>query len=114
MAWKAYKKFVTQQSVTEFTAEFEKEYKKANNCRCNVSDTVLANTLLEACKLSDTNEKFILTAVDLKIGKENKVMLTQVISVTYISVAKLIDNASRSPFPKPNELGCHVGLMRTR
>ena len=70
MAWKAYKKFETQQSVTEFTAEFKKEYMKAKKRRCKVSDTVLANTLLEleASKLSDTNEKFILTAVNFEKG----------------------------------------------
>ena len=82
-AWTSYKKITRlvkkkDQPVTEFVAEFEKEYKKAKNCGCVFSDTVLAFCLLEACKLSDTDEKFVLTAVDFILGKQTGNMLTQV------------------------------------
>ena len=79
-AWTSYKKFTRlvkkkDQPVTEFVAEFEKEYKKAKNCGCMFSDTVLAFCLLEACKLSDTDEKFVLTAVDFIHGKQTLYIL---------------------------------------
>ena len=82
-AWTSYKKFTRlvkkkEQLVTEFVAEFEKEYKKAKDCGCVFSDTVLAFCLLEACQLSDTDEKFVLTAVDFILGKQTGNMLTQV------------------------------------
>ena len=82
-AWTSYKRFVRlvkteEQQVTEFIAEFEKEYKKAKECGCVFSDTVLAFSLLEACKLSDVDEKFVLTAIDFKVGKEKKDLLDQV------------------------------------
>ena len=82
-AWARYKKIISlkkneDQSVSEFIADFEKEYAMAKEYGCELSDTVLAFCLLEACKLSDTDEKFILTAVDFKKGKESKDMLEQV------------------------------------
>ena len=82
-AWTSYKRFVRLvktkgQQVTEFIAEFEKEYKKAKDCGCVFSDTVLAFCLLEACKLSDVDEKFVLTGIDFKVGKEKANMLEQV------------------------------------
>ena len=53
-----YKRFVRpvkkrEQLVTEFIAEFEKEYKKAKDTGCVFSDVVLDFCLLEACKLSE-------------------------------------------------------------
>ena len=39
---------------------------------------VLGFTLLESCKLSETGEKFILTALDFKVGKSDKNLLAQV------------------------------------
>ena len=82
-AWTSYKRFVRlvkskEQQVTEFIADFEKEYKKAKECGCVFSDTVLAFCLLEACKLSDVDEKFVLTGIDFKVGKEKGDMLDQV------------------------------------
>ena len=57
-AWISYKRFVRlvknrEQQVTEFIAEFEKEYKKAKDTGCVFSDVVLDFCLLEACKLSE-------------------------------------------------------------
>ena len=81
--WAKYKKFVRlkkreDQPITEFIAEFESAYKEAKDNGCEVSDTVLALNLLESCRLSDTDEKFVLTAIDFKTGKENQDCLDQV------------------------------------
>ena len=81
--WTKYKKFVRlkkgdEQPVNEFIAEFETAYKEAKDNGCEVSDTVLALNLLESCCLSETDEKFVLTAVDFKKGKENGDCLDQV------------------------------------
>ena len=81
--WSKYKKFVRlkkedDKPITEFIAEFETAYKEAKDNGCEVSDTVLALNLLESCRLSDTDEKFVLTAVDFKSGKENNNCLEQV------------------------------------
>ena len=81
--WLKYKKFVRlkkskDQPISEFVAEFESAYKEAKDNGCEVSDTVLALNLLDACDLSETDEKFVLTAVDFKAGKEKKDCLDQV------------------------------------
>ena len=39
---------------------------------------VLGFSLLESCELSETDEKFILTALDFKVGKRDKNLLAQV------------------------------------
>ena len=72
-----YKRFVRlkkdeDQPINEFIAEFEKVYKDAKQNGCEVSDTVLALSLLESCRLSDTDEKFVLTDVDFKEGKQKQ------------------------------------------
>ena len=82
-AWTSYKRFVRLiktkgQQETEFIAEFEKEYKKVKVCGCVFCDTVFAFCLIEACKLSDVDEKFVLTGIDFKVGKEKGDMLDQV------------------------------------
>ena len=81
--WSKYKNFVRLkkadgQPINEFIAEFESAYKEAKENGCEVSDTVLALNLLESCRLSETDEKFVLTAVDFKVGKERKDCLAQV------------------------------------
>ena len=81
--WIKYKKFVRlkksdQQPITEFIAAFDTAYKEAKDNGCEVSDVVLALNLLESCRLSETDEKFVLTAVDFKKGKENGDCLDQV------------------------------------
>ena len=82
-AWTSYKRFVrlakrNSQPVSEFIAEFDKEYKKARECGCVFSDTVLSFFLLESCRLSEVDEKFVLTGIDFKVGKESANMLDQV------------------------------------
>ena len=81
-ALKRYKDFTrlkknTNQTITEFIAVFEGTYTKAKQSGCEFSDMVLAFTLLEACNLSDTDEKFILTRVDFIQGKQNKDLFAQ-------------------------------------
>ena len=82
-AWNKYKEFVRLrikdgQSVSEFIAEFEKAYAKAKSCGNECSDSTLAFNLLEACQLSETDEKFVLTEVNFKDGKDKKDLLEQV------------------------------------
>ena len=82
-AWINYKKFVKlkkidTQPISEFISEFEKHYIKAKESGCDFSDNVLAFNLLESCCLSDTDEKFVLTAIDFKNGKEKKDLFDQV------------------------------------
>ena len=82
-AWYKYKKFIQlkrtdQKPVNEFIADFEKAYAEAKRSGCEFSDTVLAFNLLEACCLSETDEKFVLTAVNFSSGKEKKDLLEQV------------------------------------
>ena len=66
------------QPINEFIAVFDAKYMKAKESGSDFSDIVLAFNLLEACRLSETDEKFVLTAVDFKKGKEQKNMLDQV------------------------------------
>ena len=82
-AWNKYKEFVRLrikdgQAVSDFIAEFEKAYAKAKACGNECSDSTLAFNLLEACRLSETDEKFVLTEVNFKDGKEKKDLLQQV------------------------------------
>ena len=82
-AWSMYKQFTQlkkkhDQPITEFIAEFDKAHSKAKESGCDFSDTVLGFTLLESCELGGTDEKFILTAVDFKEGKEKKNLLEQI------------------------------------
>merc|ERR1719319_2005941 len=95
-SWRNYKQFVrlvkNKQPLTEFVAEFEKRYKKAKDTGCEVSDTVLTFSLLEACELSDTDEKFVLSAIDFKTGKEKKDIFEQVKS-TILDTLKYSNNA---------------------
>ena len=81
--WEKYKQFVRLkkgegQLITEFIAAFESAYKEAKDNGCEVSDTVLALNLLDSCCLSETDEKFVLTGIDFKKGKENGDCLEQV------------------------------------
>ena len=83
LAWTKYKQFTSlqrldDQPITEFIAEFDQAYTKAKEGGCEFSDIVLAFNLLESCQLTETDEKFVLTAVDFKKGKTEKNVLDQV------------------------------------
>ena len=58
------------QPVTEFIAEYDKAHTRARESGSEFSDIVLAFNLLESCQLSETDEKFILTAIDFKSGNK--------------------------------------------
>ena len=82
-AWTKYKEFIrlkkdVNQPVIEFIAEFDKKHKKAKETGCEFSDIVLGFNLLESCDLSETDEKFVLTAVNFKTGKQNNNLLEQI------------------------------------
>ena len=82
-AWSMYKLFTQlkkkqDQPITEFIAEFDQAQSKAKESGCEFSDTVLGFSLLESCELDAIDEKFILTAVDFKEGKEKKNLLEQI------------------------------------
>ena len=81
-AWLKYKRFTQlkkspDQPVTDFIADFDKAHAKAKLSGCEFSDIVLGFKLLEACELSETDEKFVLTAVDFKAGKRDNNLLEQ-------------------------------------
>ena len=74
-AWMKYKSFQKvergkNQEVLAFISDFDREYNLAKAAGCVYSDTILAFRLLEAAKLSENDEKFILTAVDFEEGKK--------------------------------------------
>ena len=82
-AWQKYKEFIRlkknpDQPVNEFIAEFDKKHKRAQETGCEFSDMVLGFNLLESCSLSEIDEKFVLTNVDFKTGKQNKNLLDQI------------------------------------
>ena len=84
LMWTKYKTFTRlrktneQQPITEFIAEFEAAYKDAKDNGCEVSDTVLALSLLDSCNLSEIDVKFVLTDVDFKTGRAQSTCLAQV------------------------------------
>ena len=76
-AWTKYKNFNKISrgdgvAVNDFIAEFEKEYLLAKSAGCEYSDIILAFRLLEGSRLSETDEKFVLTGVDYPEAKTKK------------------------------------------
>ena len=80
-AWSKYKQFIRlkkqiDQPITEFIADFDKAHTRAKESGCEFSDIVLGFNLLESSNLSETDEKFVLTAVDFKaIGGGKNIFL---------------------------------------
>ena len=82
-AWGKYKNFQKvvrsdNMLVNHFIAEFEKEYLLAKTAGCEYSDTLLGFRLLEATKLTEMDEKFVLTGVDFSSAKTKKDLFTQI------------------------------------
>ena len=82
-AWGKYKTFQKvvrsdNMLVNHFIAEFEKEYLLAKTAGCEYSDTLLGFRLLEATKLTEMDEKFVLTGVDFSSAKTKKDLFTQI------------------------------------
>lgn len=59
-------------------SEFEKEYILVKSAGCQYSEIILAFRLLKASKLSEVDEKFVLTGVDYSEAKGKKNLLDQV------------------------------------
>ena len=81
-AWTRYKNFqkvvrTGDIQVNYFIADFEKEYMLAKTAGCDYSDTLLAFRLLEATKLNEMDEKFVLTGVDFSAAKTKKDLFAQ-------------------------------------
>ena len=81
-AWGKYKNFqkvVRSEDtlVNHFIAEFEKEYMLAKTAGCEYSDTLLGFRLLEATKLTEMDEKFVLTGIDFSSAKTKQDLFEQ-------------------------------------
>ena len=81
-AWGKYKNFqkvVRSEDtlVNHFIAEFEKEYMLAKTAGCEYSDTLLGFRLLEATKLTEMDEKFVLTVIDFSSAKTKQDLFEQ-------------------------------------
>ena len=64
--------------VSNHIAEFEKEYLLAKSAGCVYSDVILAFRLLESSRLSEVDEKFVLTGVDYADAKTKNNLFDQV------------------------------------
>lgn len=82
-AWTKYKNFnkivrADDVTVSNYIADFEKEYLLAKSAGCEYSDIILAFRLLESSRLSEVDEKFVLTGVSYTEAKTNKNLFEQV------------------------------------
>ena len=81
-AWEKYTmfekfKFHNKISLKQFIADWENKYHQLKNVGCAYSDMILAFKLLDSCKLSAVDQKFVLTGVDYKSGLEKKNLFDQ-------------------------------------
>ena len=81
-AFNSYQNFIrlkktSNQTIAEFIAVFEGAYIKTKQSGCEFSDIVLAFNLLEAANLTANDQKFILTRVDFKEGKQKENLFDQ-------------------------------------
>ena len=81
-AWEKYVtfekfKFDNKISMKQFLADWENQYHKLKNVGCEYSDMILAFKLLDSCKLSAVDEKFVLTGVNYKAGLKKKTLFEQ-------------------------------------
>ena len=72
LMWSKYQKLTRlkkdeEQTITAFIASFEATSKQVKENGCEVSDIVLALSLLDSCNLSEIDEKFVLTDVTITI-----------------------------------------------
>ena len=82
-AWMKYKNFnkiVRAEGVTvsDYIAEFEKEYLLAKSAGCVYSDIILAFRLIESSNLTEVDEKFVLAGVDYADAKAKENLFEQV------------------------------------
>ena len=64
-------------SIKIFISEWENCYHKVKNNGCEMSDMVLAFSLLDTSELSEMDRKLVLTGVDYTEGKESGTLLSQ-------------------------------------
>ena len=81
-AWEKYitfdkHKYDNSIPLKQFLADWENRYHKLKNVGCEYSDMILAFKLLDSCKLSSVDQKFVLTGVDYKVGLEKKTLFEQ-------------------------------------
>ena len=81
-AWAKYKNFqrisrTDMVAINDFIAEFE-EYILAKTAGCEYNDIILGFRLLEATRLTDMDEKFVLTGVDYDKAKTDKNLFEQI------------------------------------
>jgi hypothetical protein len=65
-------------TVSNYIAEYEKEYLLAKSAGCVYSDIILAFRLLESSRLSEVDEKFVLTGVNYAEAKSKENLFEQV------------------------------------
>ena len=81
-AWEKYTtfekfRFDNKISLKQFIADWENKYHQLKNEGCAYSDMILAFKLLDSCKLSAVDQKFVLTGVDYKLGIEEENLFDQ-------------------------------------
>ena len=64
-------------SIKSFISEWENCYHKVKNNGCEMSDMVLAFSLLDTSELSEMDRKLVLTGVNYTEGKEKGTLLSQ-------------------------------------
>ena len=64
-------------SIKIFISEWENSYHKVKNNGCEMSDMVLAFSLLDTSELSEMDRKLVLTGVNYTEGKAKKTLLSQ-------------------------------------
>ena len=82
-AWDKFSEFScfnkkSDQSMSDFIAEWENCYYKLKKVGCDYSDMILAFKLLKDSKLNDMETKLVLTGVDYTTGKASKNLLQQI------------------------------------
>ena len=100
-AWMKYKSFQKvergkNQEVLAFISDFDREYSLAKAAGCVYSDTILAFRLLEAAKLPENDEKFILTAIDFEKGKKGNLTDQMKASLKKFQGRALVSSDSRN------------------
>ena len=68
----------SDQTMSDFIAEWENSYHKMKKVECVYSDLILAFKLLQASKLNEIETKLVLTGVNYAEGKRDKNLLQQV------------------------------------
>ena len=81
-AWEKYTtfekfRFDNKIILKQFIADWENKYHQLKNEGCAYSDMILAFKLLDSCKLSAVDQKFVLTGVDYKLGIEEENLFDQ-------------------------------------